>query len=129
MYPSPTKERKMSYIIQVHCEKCQEEFDKIEIGVGATHPTSYCPACKHIQHPKRKLLRKGWFCRHCHSKQYPINSLDLYRGSLYETRCQCPNNCGSTQSLRQDMHILYAIPNSFISRFIDRSLTRISHYF
>lgn len=119
----------MSFTIQVHCETCKEEFDRVEVGIGATHPTSYCPSCKYISHPKRKVLRRGWYCRHCNSKQYPENSIDLYRGSLYETRCQCPNNCGSTQSLRNIMHSLHAIPTSKFGRSIESALTRFAQYF
>ena len=119
----------MSFTLEISCKKCDQKFDYIEVGIGSTHPVCLCSNCKHIMHPKKKLFRPGWFCRKCSHKQAPENQIDLYGTPVHSREFKCPNGCSSKLEIENYMHSLHAIPNSFISKIIDRTLTRISHYF
>lgn len=119
----------MSFTLKISCRKCQQDFDRVEVGIGSTHPVCLCANCKYIMHPRKKLLRHGWFCRNCSFRQPPESRIDLYKTPMHAREFQCPNDCGSKLEIENYMHTLYALPNSQFSKFLNRTFTRISHYF
>ena len=45
----------MSITLEISCKKCDQKFDYIEIGFGATHPVCLCSGCK------RKFIQRKKF--------------------------------------------------------------------
>ena len=119
----------MSITLEISCRKCDQKFDYIEIGFGSTHPVCLCSGCKHIVHPKKKVLHNGWFCRRCNQRLNKENAIDLYNTPMHTRLYKCPNGCGCDLDIEHYMHASHEIPTSFFGIFIVRIMTRISHYF
>ena len=115
----------MAFTIRVICEKCDEEFGYVKIGIGSTHPVCQCSECLRVLHPRKKLFRFGWFCRHCDSKVRKENAVDLYTTPIHTIKCPCPNRCGNNLLFEDYMHSLYSLKGIIIHRLV----SRILHYF
>ena len=119
----------MSFTLEISCKKCDHRFDYIEVGIGSTHPVCLCSKCNHTIHPKRKLLRRGWFCKRCKQLQRKEDQIDLYKTPMYLRIYKCPNNCGCDLEIENYMHSLHAIPSSFPAKLFHKTMIRISQYF